>query len=47
MACLRMFSEDMPVVVIYDCRTAEGDIVQVEIGPGRDDDRESVILIVE
>jgi hypothetical protein len=44
---LRVFPEDMPVVARYDCGTAGGSVVQVEIGTGPDDDRESVVLIVE
>jgi len=37
----------MPVAALYDCRTAGGSIVHVEIGPGPDDGHESVVLVVE
>jgi hypothetical protein len=44
---LRMFSGDLPVVALYDCRCAGGSVVSVELGPGPDDQRESVTLIIE
>jgi hypothetical protein len=42
-----MFRGGMPVVALYDCRCAGGSVVSVEIGAGPDDERESVVLIVE
>jgi hypothetical protein len=44
---LQLFSEDLPIVAVYDCRCAGGSVVTVEIGPGPDNPRESVILVVE
>jgi hypothetical protein len=42
-----MFPEDMPVAALYDCGTAGGSIVKIELGCGTDDNRESVFLFVE
>ncbi len=47
MACLRMFPEEMPVAALYDCRTAGGNVVRVELSPTTNDDQESVVLVVE
>ena len=38
---------DMPVVALYDCRSAGGSVVAVEVGPGPDGGSESALLIVE
>jgi hypothetical protein len=45
--CLRMFPADARVVAYYDCRTAAGDVVKVEIGPDPADNHQSVVLIVD
>jgi hypothetical protein len=46
-ACLGRFPEEMPVAALYDCGTAGGSVVRVELGPNPDDERESVILVIE
>jgi hypothetical protein len=46
-ACLRMFPHDMPVGAVYDCGTAGGSVVKVEMDTSVNDARESVILVVE
>jgi hypothetical protein len=45
---LSMFSADLPVICLYDCQMAEGNVIRVEMGsPDPDDDREAAVLIVD
>ena len=49
MECLQMFSSEVPVVALYDCRCAAGALVGVEVGRGPEpgDQSESVVLVIE
>ncbi len=41
------FSEETPVMALYDCGTAGGSVIGVKTGPSPDDNSEWVVLVVD